>query len=72
LPGKINVKGLRRAAATCRRPELAQLVRSGIVVDAAEGFVEVAGQGAGGGDDVVTGLDLDGAVAAAGADELAD
>jgi hypothetical protein len=34
-------------------PDLAQLVRSGIVVDVAEGFMEVAGQGVGGGDDVV-------------------
>jgi hypothetical protein len=40
-------------------------VRGGIAVDAVEGFVEVAGQGVGGGDDVVTGLDLDGAVAVA-------
>jgi hypothetical protein len=52
--------------------ELAQLVRSGIAVDAVEGFMEVMGQGVGGGDDVVTGVDLDGAVAAGGADELAD
>jgi hypothetical protein len=51
---------------------LAQLVPSGIAVDAVEGFMEVVGQGVGGGDDVVTGLDLDGAVAAGGADELAD
>jgi hypothetical protein len=51
-------------------PDLAQLVRSGIVVDAVEGFIEVVGQGVGGGDDVVSGLDLDGSVAAGGADEL--
>ena len=31
-----------------------------------------SGQGVGGGDDVVAGLDLDGAVAAGGVDELAD
>jgi len=47
-------------------------VRSGIAVDAAEGLMQVAGQGVGGGDCVVTGLDLDSAVAAGGADELAD
>jgi hypothetical protein len=48
---------------------LAQLVRSGIVVDAAEGLVYVSGQWVGGGDDVVSGLDLDGAVGAGSADE---
>lgn len=41
-------------------------------MDAVEGFVEVVGQGVGDGDDVVTGLDLDGAVAAGGPDELPD
>jgi hypothetical protein len=40
-------------------------------VDAVEGAAEVAGQGVGGGDGVVAGLDFDGAVAAGGADELA-
>jgi DNA-binding HxlR family transcriptional regulator len=44
-------------------------VRSGIALDAVEGFLEVVGQGVGGGDDVVTGLDLDGAVAAGGLHE---
>ena len=34
-------------------------MRRGIAVDAAEGFVNVAGQGVGGGDDVVPGVDLD-------------
>jgi hypothetical protein len=37
-------------------------VQNGIAVDAVEGFMEVVGQGVGGGDDVVIGLDLDGAV----------
>jgi hypothetical protein len=41
-------------------------------VDAVEGFAEVFGQGVGGGDDVVSGLDLDGAVAACGANEFPD
>jgi hypothetical protein len=41
-------------------------------VDAVEGLVEVRGRGVGGVDDVVSGLDLDGAVVAGGADELAD
>ena len=54
------------------KPELAQLVRSGIVVDAAEGLVDVSGQRVGGGDLLVSGLDLDGAVAAGGADEFPD
>ena len=40
-------------------PELAQLVRSGIAVDAAEGFVEVGGQWVGGSDGVGAGMDLD-------------
>ena len=53
------------------RPDLAQLVRSGIVVDAAEGFMGVAGQGAGG-DDVISGLNFDGAVTAGCADEPLD
>jgi hypothetical protein len=47
-------------------------VRSGIVVDAVEGFMEVAGQVVGGGDAVVSGLDFDGAAAAGGADEFLD
>jgi hypothetical protein len=47
-------------------------VRSGIVVDAAEGLVDVSGQRVGGGDLLVSGLDLDGAVAAGGADEFPD
>ena len=47
-------------------------MRSGIVVDAAEGFMEVARQGAGGGDDVVSGLDFDGAVTADCSDEPLD
>src|SRR6266516_2840129 len=41
-------------------------------VDGVEGLAEVVGEGVGGGDDVVAGLDLDGAVAAGGLDELAD
>jgi hypothetical protein len=45
-------------------------VRTGIVVDTVEGLVEVAGQGVSGCDDMVSGLDLDGAVAAGGPDEL--
>ena len=48
------------------------LVRMGISVDPAEDFVEFAGQRVGGGEDVVSGLDLDGAVAAGGADEFLD
>ena len=40
------------------------------MVDAAEGFMEAAGQGVGGGDDVVSVLDFDSAVAAGGVDEV--
>jgi hypothetical protein len=49
-----------------------KLVRIRMAVDAVEGFAEVGGQGVGGGDGVLTGLDADGAVAAGGSDELAD
>ena len=62
-------EGLKRTVAW---PELAQLVHSGIVVDAAEGLVDVLGQRVSGGDDVVSGLALDGEVAAGGADEFRD
>jgi oligosaccharide repeat unit polymerase len=41
-----------------------------IVLDAAESFMEVAGQGIGGGDDVVSGLNFYGAVAADDVDEF--
>ena len=41
-------------------------------MDAVEDVAEVIGQGVGCGDGVVAGLDLDGAVAAGGADELPD
>ena len=37
-----------------------------------EGLAEVVGEGVGGGDDVLAGLDLDGAVAAGGFDEFPD
>ena len=54
-------------------PSFIKLVRTPAgVVDLGEGFAEVAGQGAGGGDGVVAGLDLDGAVSPCGLDELAD
>ena len=39
---------------------------------AVEGLAEVVGEGVGGGDGVLAGLDLDGAVAAGGPDELPD
>ena len=39
-------------------------------MDAVESFMEVVGQGVGGGDDVVTGLDFDRVIAAGGPDEL--
>jgi len=41
-------------------------------VDEVEGVAEVVGQGVGGGDRARAGLDLDGSVAACGADELLD
>ena len=44
-------------------PTLLKLVRTRLTVDAVEGFAEVGGQGVGGGDGVVSGLDFDGAVA---------
>jgi hypothetical protein len=40
--------------------------------DGVEGLAEIVGEGVGGGDGARAGLDLDGAVAAGGADELAD
>lgn len=51
------------------KPDSGHLVRA---VDRAEGGVEVFGEGVGGGEGVVTGLDRDGAVAAGGRDELLD
>jgi hypothetical protein len=45
-------------------------VRTWVVVDAVEGIAEVVEQGFGGGDGVVADLDLDGLVAAGGADKL--
>jgi hypothetical protein len=45
---------------------------SGAGVDGFDGLAQVVGQRVGGGDDVVAGMDLDGAVSAGGLDELAD
>ena len=53
-------------------PDLAQLVRTRIAVDAVKGLAEVVGQGLCGGDGAGSGLDLDSAVAAGSADEFAD
>ena len=54
-------------------PSWAILVRkSAIGVDGVEGLTEIVGERVGGGDGLPTGLDLDGAVAAGGADELPD
>jgi len=46
--------------------------KSAGLVDGVEGLAEVVGDGVGGGDDVLAGLDLDLAVAAGGLDELPD
>jgi hypothetical protein len=46
--------------------------KSAIGVDGVEGLAEIVGERVGGGDGLPTGLDLDGAVAAGGADELPD
>jgi hypothetical protein len=46
--------------------------KSAIGVDGVEGLAEIVGERIGGGDGLPTGLDLDGAVAAGGADELPD
>src|SRR5215469_5929995 len=54
------------------RSELAHLVHTGSIVDRVEGLTEVVGDGVGGGEDVVAGLDPNGAVAAGGLHELAD
>ena len=51
------------------KPDLGQLVRA---ADRVESGLEVVGHGVGGGDGVVAGLDLDGAAAAGGLDELVD
>jgi hypothetical protein len=48
------------------------LVRRLAGIDGVDGLARVVGEGAGGGDGVRAGLDLDGAVAAGGLDELAD
>jgi hypothetical protein len=55
-----------------RFPTCANLVRSVVLADGVECGVEVVGVGVGGGDGVFAGLDLDGAVAACGADEFLD
>ena len=47
-------------------------MRSWSAVNLVEGYSEVGGQGGGGGDGVLAGLDLDCAVAAGCLDELAD
>jgi hypothetical protein len=47
------------------KPDWAQLVLSGIVAEAVQGIVEVAGDLVSGGHDAVSGPDLDGPVAAA-------
>jgi hypothetical protein len=50
----------------------AKLVRTRSAVDVIEGLAEVVGQWVRCGDGVLAGLDLDGAVAAGGLDELAN
>src|SRR5262249_12861899 len=77
-----ELQGLRRGAAwswgvygKCDDPDdltSLKLARTQIVVDAVEGVTEVVGEGVGGGDDVGSGLDFDGLVAAGGLHELAD
>ena len=59
-------------ARRCVTRLLAQFVRAGIGVDAAEGFMEVARQGSAAVVGVCPGLDLGGVVAAGGAGELRD
>jgi hypothetical protein len=53
-------------------PTFIRLVRTQVDVTELGYFLKVAGEGIGGGDGVGTGLDCDDAVAAGGADELAD
>src|SRR3954469_7666809 len=53
-------------------PTWLKLVSARLAVDGVEGCAEVVGKGVGGCDGVGAGLDLDGAVAAGGADELLD
>jgi hypothetical protein len=53
-------------------PTWLNLVRTRGAVDAVENLAKVAGQGIGGGDDARASLDLDGAVAVGGADDLPD
>src|SRR6266571_9137579 len=62
------------ASGTRPRPALTwlKLVRTLVAVDGVEGVAEVVQQGVGSGDDAGGGLDLDGVVAACGADEFPD
>jgi hypothetical protein len=54
-----------------RSPELAQVsAQLAGLVDGVEGLTEVLGKRVGGGDDVLAGLDLDGAVAAGSLDDF--
>jgi hypothetical protein len=75
-----DVADAARRAKACRQIERSQshpswlnlVRRSAGVVDRAEGLAQVVGERVGGGDGVRPGLDLDGAVAAGGLDELSD
>src|SRR6185312_884690 len=53
-------------------PSWLKLLRSCGPIDRGEGFAEIGGDGVGGGDELLSGADLDGAVAAGGAHEPAD
>jgi hypothetical protein len=64
---------LRRSSRSCMNPSRAKFARKPTgAVDGVEGLAEVVGEGAGGGDDVLAGLGLNGAVAPGGLYEFPD
>ena len=73
-PGiRLRPAGCALACGCLSDPSWARLVRTSAgAVDVVEGLAEVVGEGVGGGDEVLVGLDLRGAVAACGLDGFPD